>query len=88
MDLYKWSAKLMPFTPGDLLLDCFELARDIRELDMRASPYDLSGLGYEPVPIETPAGKAMYAAGQRAFADRARPLRERLAALCHDLLRT
>ena len=88
MDLYKWSAKLMPFTPGDLLLDCFELARDIRELDMRASPYDLSGLGYEPVPIETPAGKATYAAGQRAFADRARPLRERLAALCHDLLRT
>jgi hypothetical protein len=88
MDLYKWSAKLMPFTPGDLLLDCFELARDIRELDMRASPYDLSGLGYEPVPIETPAGKATYAAGQRAFADRARPLRERLAALCDDLLRT
>ncbi len=88
MDLYKWSVKLMPFTPGDLLLDCFELARDIRELDMRASPYDLSGLGYEPVPIETPAGKATYAAGQRAFADRARPLRERLAALCHDLLRT
>jgi hypothetical protein len=88
MDLYKWSAKLMPFTPGDLLLDCFELARDIRELDMRASPYDLTSLGYEPVPIETPAGKATYAAGQRSFADRARPLRERLAALCHDLLRT
>ena len=88
MDLYKWSAKLMPFTPGDLLLDCFELARDIRELDMRASPYDLSGLGYEPVPIETPAGRATYAAGQRAFADRARSLRERLAALCDDLLRT
>jgi hypothetical protein len=40
------------------------------------------------VPIETPAGKATYAAGQRSFADRARPLRERLAALCHDLLRT
>jgi hypothetical protein len=86
MDLYKWAAKLMPFTPGSLLLDCFELARDIRELDMRASPYDLSALGYEPVPIETAAGKATYAAAQRAFADRARPLRERLADLCADLL--
>ena len=26
----------------------------VRELDMRASPYDLRELGYEPVPIETP----------------------------------
>ncbi|HEY3003648.1 MAG TPA: 3-methyladenine DNA glycosylase, partial [Kribbellaceae bacterium] len=46
MDLYKWASKLTPFTPGSLLLDCFELARDIRELDMRASPYDLRALGY------------------------------------------
>lgn len=86
MDLYKWAAKLMPFTPGPLLLDCLELARDIRELDMRASPYDLSGLGYEPVRIETPAGKAAYAAAQRGFADRARPLRQRLIDLCETLL--
>ena len=48
MDLYKWAYKLGPIVPGELLLDCFELARDIRELDMRASPYDLSALGYEP----------------------------------------
>ena len=86
MDLYKWASKLMPFTPGSLLLDCFELARDIRELDMRASPYDLRALGYEPVPIETPDGKASYAAAQRAFAARARPLRERLVDLCDALL--
>ncbi len=86
MDLYRWAWKLMPFTPGALLLDCFELARDIRELDMQASPYDLTGLGYEPVPIETAAGKATYAAAQRGFAERARPLRERLVALCTDLV--
>ena len=30
------------FVPGELMLDAFELARDIRELDMRASPYDLT----------------------------------------------
>ncbi|MGW6277371.1 3-methyladenine DNA glycosylase [Kribbella sp. NPDC055071] len=86
MDLYKWAGKLMPFVPSSLLLDCFELARDIRTLDMRASPYDLAALGYEPVPIETPAGKAEYAAAQRTFADRARPLRHQLVSLCDELL--
>ncbi len=86
MDLYKWASKLMPFTPSELVLDCFELARDIRTLDMRASPYDLSGLGYPAVAIETPAGKAEYAAAQRTFAHRARPLREQLVALCDNLL--
>jgi hypothetical protein len=41
MDLYKWAFKLAPFTPAELIADCFALARDIREVDMRASPYDL-----------------------------------------------
>jgi hypothetical protein len=86
MDLYKWACKLMPFTPSSLVLDCFELARDIRTLDMRASPYDLAALGYSPVPIETPTGKAEYAAAQRTFATRARPLRQRLVNLCDELL--
>jgi hypothetical protein len=86
MDLYKWASKLMPFTPSSLLLDCFELARDIRTLDMRASPYDLSALGYTPVPIETPAGKAEYTTAQRTFAERARPLRQQLVAVCDQLL--
>jgi hypothetical protein len=36
----------------------FRLARDVRELDMRASPYDLADLGYPPVRIETPEGRA------------------------------
>ena len=58
MDLYKWAYKLAPATPGELLADCFALAADVRELDMRASPYDLADLGYAPVPIETPAGRA------------------------------
>ncbi|WP_327636389.1 3-methyladenine DNA glycosylase [Kribbella sp. NBC_00482] len=86
MDLYKWATKLMPFTPSALLLECFELARDIRTLDMRASPYDLAALGYSPVRIETPEGKAEYTATQRTFADRARPLRQQLTTLCDELL--
>jgi hypothetical protein len=85
MDLYKWAYKLGPAVPGDLLLDCFELARDVRALDMRASPYDLADLGYEPVRIETPDGKAAYVEAQRAFADRGAALRRRLLAACRAL---
>jgi len=86
MDLYKWAYKLAPLTGSELIADCFALARDVRELDMRASPYDLAALGYPPVPVETPAGRAEYALAQRAFADRAHPLRERLAAVCETAL--
>ncbi|HET8615034.1 MAG TPA: 3-methyladenine DNA glycosylase [Actinomycetales bacterium] len=82
MDLYKWAYKLSPLTPSALVLQCFELARDIRVLDMQASPYDLVDLGYEPVRIETPEGRAEYAARQRAFAERARPLRAALLHTC------
>ena len=66
MDLYKHAFRLTPLVCSDLVADCFELARDIRELDMRASPYDLADLGYAPVRIETAAGKQEYAAAQRA----------------------
>jgi hypothetical protein len=84
MDVYKWATKLGPLVPGEVLLDAFELARDIRSLDMRASPYDVSGLGLEAVRIEEPAGKARYAAEQRGFAERSNGLRARiLAELAH-----
>ena len=86
MDVYKWAYKLSPGVPGALTLDCFELAREIRELDMRASPYDLRHLGYEPVAIETAAGKAEYVAAQRGFAQRSQELRRRLIDACDRLL--
>ncbi|HWL13965.1 MAG TPA: 3-methyladenine DNA glycosylase [Opitutus sp.] len=86
MDLYKWAFKLAPFTPADLVADCFELARDIREIDMRASPYDLRALGFAPIPIETAAGRAEYEQHQRGFSRRGEPLRARLIAVCERLL--
>jgi hypothetical protein len=86
MDLYKWSFKLAPFAPSELIADCFALAHDIREVDMRASPYDVRALGFAPIPIETPAGRADYEALQRTFTARADPLRARLLALCERLL--
>jgi len=86
MDLYKWAYKLLPAVPSELLVDCFVLARQIRELDMRASPYDLTDLGYLPVRIETVAGKAEYVAAQRDFAARAQVLRRRLSDVVSGIL--
>ncbi len=82
MDLYKWALKLGPLVPGDLLLDTFELAREIRCTDMEASPYDVSSYGLAPVAIETPDGKAEYVRRQRDYAVRSRDLRARLLAAC------
>jgi len=78
MDVYKWAVKLGPLVPGEVLLDAFELARDIRLLDMQASPYDMAPWGAEPVRIETAEGKAEYVRRQRAFAERSNALRARI----------
>lgn len=86
MDVYKWAFKLAPAVPGDLVLDAFELAAEIRVLDMRASPYDLRDLGLEPIAIETPEGKRHYAQAQRKFTARANGLRHRLLAVCDRIL--
>ena len=86
MDLYKHAFRLTPMVCSDLVADCFELAREIRVLDMRASPYDLSALGYAPVRIETVEGKQEYVAAQRQFAERGAPLRARLLAEVERLL--
>ena len=86
MDVYKWAAKLGPIVPGEVLLDAFVFARDIREVDMRASPYDVTGftgadgLPLTPIAIETPEGKRLYAELQRGFAARGNALRERVLA--------
>jgi hypothetical protein len=54
-------------------------------MDMRAAPYDLADLGFDPVRIETAEGKQEYVAAQRAFAERAAPLRQRLVEECARL---
>lgn len=86
MDLYKWSYKLSPLVNAELVMDCLDLAADARLLDMRASPYDLSGHGFDPIRVETPAGRAEYVRAQQDIADRAAPLRATLAARCDALL--
>ncbi|WP_234390939.1 3-methyladenine DNA glycosylase [Nocardia suismassiliense] len=86
MDLYKWGFKLVPLIPSALILDCFELACAARELDMRASPYDLAEYGYKPVRIETPSGRAEYVRSQSALTERSAELRRVLLEACEDLL--
>ena len=78
MDVYKHCFKLAPAIPSDLTLAAFELAREIRELDMAASPYDVGDFGVAAVPIETAQGKAEYVARQRDFTLRSNALRGRL----------
>lgn len=86
MDLYKYAYKLAPWVPAELIADAFELAWRARDLDMRASPYDLTGLGFEPIRIETPEGKEEYVRGQRELAEAAVPIRGRLIVAYRALL--
>ncbi len=86
MDLYKHAFRLSPMIASDLVAGCFELAWDIRVMDMRAAPYDLADLGFTPIRIETPDGKRAYADFQRQFSERAAPLRQRLIDECGRLL--
>jgi hypothetical protein len=82
MDTYKWAYKLAPLTSSELVADCFALARDVRQVDMQAAPYDLRELGVEPIRIETAEGKQAYVTHQRDFAARSAVLRERLVSAC------
>ena len=81
MDLYKFAYKLAPFTPTWLLADALEVAVAARELDMRASPYDLSALGFMPIRIETKAGREEYVEGQRKMMEMAQPVRRMMLEL-------
>ncbi len=86
MDLYKWAYKLSPLLSSDLVVDALELAFDLRELDMRASPYDLRGLGFHPIAVETHAGRAEYVRRQAELTDRATLIRRRLIQGCAALI--
>jgi hypothetical protein len=78
MDLFKWCMKLQPLIPSSLVADCFLLAIEARIIDMRASPYDVSSMGYEPIRIETPTGRREYVEAQKQIYEAAKPLRQRL----------
>jgi hypothetical protein len=76
MDLYRYAYKLAPWVEGELIADAFLLAWRAREVDMRASPYDLSAYGLEPIRIETAEGRDEYVRHQRELAVAAVPIRD------------
>lgn len=85
MDLYRYCFKIAPFCPADLLREAFLLAWRARELDMRASPYDLSHFGLTPIPIETRNGREEYIQQQRQLSESGIPIRERLIGIYREL---
>ena len=72
------AAKSMPWVGSELLLETYLLASQLRDLDMRASPYDLSDWNVSPVKIETPEGRREYETEQRRLASLASDLRSKL----------
>mgnify|MGYP001584524040 FL=1 len=78
MDMYRWAFKRYPWIDSDLIMDAFELAMEIRVLDMASSPYDVSAYGIDPVPIEADHGRQQYISQQKKFAERASSIRDRL----------
>jgi len=78
MDLYKWAMKIAPYIRGEVVVEAFEIACEARELDMRASPYDLSAWNFEPICIETKEGRDEYVRLQKSIAVRAAELRAKV----------
>lgn len=78
MDLYKFAHKIAPWCSSDLIADCFMLAADARQVDMRASPYDLRTYGFTAIEIEHAHGREEYIQEQRRLAESAVPVRTRL----------
>lgn len=77
MDLYSYVADMEAGAPGELLVDTLAAAFDAREVDMRSSPYDLSAWGLDPIPVESPEGRAVFVAHQRGWVARTQGLRAR-----------
>lgn len=78
MDLYKWAYKSSPWISSDLLHTTLIFAIEAREIDMRASPYDLSDYGYPAIAIETPEGRRTYEKEQLILYKKGLTLRESL----------
>lgn len=75
MDLYKHAQRFAPIVGSGIVRSAFELAKDIRTVDMQTAPYDLADLGVIPIPVETQSGRDVFAELQIGFAQRAQILR-------------
>jgi hypothetical protein len=86
MDLYKWAYKFYPWISSNLIADAFLLAIKAREIDMRASPYDLRDLGFEPIAIETTQGRIDYSNLQLRIAEEGVAIRQNLISAYRSMI--
>ena len=96
LDLFKFSLRLWPFASSELVADALELAIRARELDMRASPYDLSSISdftelgrdfdLTPVLIETESGRAEFRDSTMVLYRDSLPIRDRLIKVASSVL--
>ena len=86
MDLYKWAYKLSPWIPGSVTLEAFKMASKARVLDMKAGPYDLRRISYDPIRIETEAGRRLYKEKQAEIWREAKPVRQKLINCLKNIL--
>ena len=75
MDLYKHAQRYAPIFGSELVRQTFQLAKDIRSVDMQVAPYDLAQLGVIPIKVETQSGRDEFARNQVEFGKRAQALR-------------
>lgn len=78
MDLIKMALKLQPFLSSSLLSDALAIALRARRLDVAASPYNATGYGIEPIPIETLEGRSRYRREQKNLLRDAQKVRREL----------
>jgi hypothetical protein len=88
MDLFRYAYELYPLTSSDLLQRALRVAITARQLDMRASPYDVSAFSgcEEAIPIETAEGRRRYVAEQERLAQQSQSVRAALLAVYNDVL--
>ena len=77
---------MYPWIPSSLILEAFEIASEARYIDMKASPYDLSDAGLNPIRIETEEGRREYLAAQESIYKKAVPIRNKLIEAYEQLL--
>jgi len=78
MDLFKYAYTLYPLLPSSLLQDSLRLAIKARQIDMLASPYDLTGYldSKDVLAVETPSGRKQYASKQLEIMKEATEIRK------------
>jgi hypothetical protein len=82
MDLFKFAYQLYPLVSSSLLLQCLTVAIEARNIDIRASPYDVSSFQEcqekGPLCVETSEGRKQYLHEQETLYQQSKEIRQAL----------